>query len=53
MYSRRCLITLPNNRTTIYKLVRFKVTDQECIIMFRILAGYIYYQIVMVQWDAS
>jgi hypothetical protein len=46
--------TLPINRTTIYKLVRFKVTDQECIIIiFRILVGHIYYQIVMVQCDAS
>ena len=45
--------TLPINRTIICKVVRFKVTDQECIIMFRILGGYFYYQIVMVQWDAS
>jgi hypothetical protein len=46
--------TLPINRTTIYKLVRFKVRDQECIIIiFRILVGHIYYQIVMVQCDAS
>jgi hypothetical protein len=34
IYSIPCLKTLPINRTTIYKLVRFKDTDQEYLIMF-------------------